>query len=221
MTMIHSASRACRITAMLGMLALAGCSVLPKHESIQTWRPPHAPMAESVTASTSAADFSVRIDTPMALGVLDTTGIVVVPEPGKISTYKGARWSKPPALLVRRRLVDAFMAAKLPAVTTGDDAAGPADYTLSGDLRAFQSRYHAGSPVVMVRYDARLRGGRRQRVLASHSFLVTESPANTQLSAVVAAFGAADDRLAREVVVWTTQVVGHSGPMRNQSAPHR
>src|SRR6185437_9343659 len=81
---------------------------------------------------------------------------VVMPEPGQISNYKGARWSESPALLIRHRLVDAFMAAKLPAVTTDDDHLA-SDYSLGGNLRGFQSEYRNGSPVVVVRFDAQLR----------------------------------------------------------------
>jgi cholesterol transport system auxiliary component len=141
------------------------------------------------------------VDTPNASGMLDQNGIVVMPEPGQVSVYKGARWSESPALLVRGRLVDAFMAARLPSVTTDDDRFS-SDYTLSGDLRAFQSEYRSGSPMVVVRFDAQLRRGGSRSVFASRSFVITRQPAGTQVPEVVAAFGAADDELAQQVVTW-------------------
>jgi cholesterol transport system auxiliary component len=217
MTMIHLTVSARRLAAASGLLLLlAGCSILPKREPVQIWRPTQAAVTKPATVSASNADFSLRIDMPTAIGLLDSTSIVVMPAPGKISTYKGARWSEPPALLMRRRLVDAFMAARLSAVTTRDDAVST-DYTLSGDLRAFQSQYRSGSPVIVVRYDAQLRGGSGQRLLASHSFVVTQTPSNAQVPAVVTAFGAADNRLARDVVAWTVKVVGHAGRTRGRS----
>ena len=97
------------------------------------------------------------------------------------------------------------MAAKLPAVTTDDDHF-TSDYTLSGDLRAFQSEYHGASPVVTVRFDAQLRRGGSRRLLATRSFVVTQNPSGTQVPQIVAAFGAADDTLARQVVAWTLEV---------------
>src|SRR6185437_1562318 len=94
----------CAVSALL-----AACSVLPKRESVQIWQPEES----AIAAPATAAGFSLRVDAPNTTGPLDGTGIVVMPEPGQISTYKGARWSEAPALLVRHRLVDAFMAAKL------------------------------------------------------------------------------------------------------------
>ena len=193
---------------------LAACSVLPQREPVQVWQPEES--AASV-ASTLAADFSLRVDTPNTTGALDGTGIVVTPEPGQVSTYKGARWSEPPALLVRHRLVDAFMAAKLPAVTTDDDHFS-SDYALSGDLRTFQSEYRSGSPVVVVRFDAQLRRGGARGLLATRSFVVTQQPSGVDVPQVVAAFGAADDQLAQQVVAWTIDVANHDKAARPADA---
>lgn len=199
----------CAATALLG-----GCSVLPKGSPVQVWQP-----LESATPATDAAtaDFSLRVDTPNTSGALDQSGIMVMPEPGQVSTYKGARWSEPPALLVRHRLVDAFMAAKLPAVTTDDDHFS-SDYTLSGDLRAYQSEYRSGSPVVVVRYDAQLRRGGARNLLATHSFVVTQNPSGVDVPQIVAAFGAADDALAQQVVAWTIDVANRDRASRTAGA---
>ena len=181
---------------------LAACSVLPTREPVQIWQPEETP---ATVASSASADFSLRVDTPNTSGVLNQTGIMVMPEPGQISTYKGARWSESPVLLVRHRLVDAFMAAKLSAVTTEDDHF-TSDYTLSGDLRAFQSEYRSGAPVVVVRYDAQLRRGGARHLLATRSFVITQKPSGVEVPQIVTAFGAADDALAQQVVAWTIKV---------------
>ena len=187
----------CTLSALL-----ASCSVLPQREPVQVWQPEESTAS---AAATMTANFSLRVDTPNTTGALDGTGIVVMPEPGQVSTYKGARWSEPPALLVRHRLVDAFMAAKLPAVTTDDDHFS-SDYALSGDLRTFQSEYRSGSPVVVVRFDAQLRRGGARDLLATRSFVVTQQPSGIDVPQVIAAFGAADDQLAQQVVAWTLEV---------------
>jgi len=196
-----SAARTLAIACAAGML-LAGCSVLPKSSPVQVWQPQES---ETPAASVATGDFSLRVDTPNTTGPLDQAGIVVMPEPGQVSTYHGARWSESPALLVRHRLVDAFMAAKLPTVTTDDDHFA-SDYTLSGDLRTFQSEYRDGSPVVVVRYDAQLRRGGARNLLATRSFVVTQNPSGVDVPQIVAAFGAADDQLAQQVVAWTIDV---------------
>lgn len=182
-------------------MLLAACSILPNREPVQIWQPEES----AIAAPATTAGFSLRVDAPNTTGPLDGTGIVVMPDPGQISTYKGARWSEPPALLIRHRLVDAFMAAKLPAVTTDDDHFA-SDYSLSGNLRAFQSEYRNGSPVVVVRLDAQLRRGGARDLLATHSFVVTQNPSGTDVPQIVTAFGAADDALAQQVVAWTLDV---------------
>lgn len=185
------------LVAGAAVLLAASCSILPKNETVNIWQP----TATIAPAAATGADFSLRIDTPHAAGTLDQTGIVVMPSPGQVSTYQGARWNEAPAVLVRQRLVDAFMAAKLPAVTTDDDHFS-SDFTLSGDLRAFQSEYRGGTPVVVVRYDAQLRRGGSRTPLATRSFVVTKHPGGAQVPQIVAAFGGADDQLARDVVAW-------------------
>ncbi len=202
MTMPKSFSAARMPIMLCAISMLAACSVLPEREPVQIWQPQES--AEPAT-TTATADFSLRVDTPNTSGVLDQNAIVVMPEPGQVSTYKGARWSESPALLVRHRMVDAFMAAKLPAVTTDDDHFS-ADYSLSGDLRAFRSEYRSGSPVVVVRFDAQLRRGGSRNLLATRSFVVTQNPAGVDVPQIVTAFGAADDALARQVVTWTIEI---------------
>ncbi len=199
------------IVALAGALILSACSVLPPREVVQTWQPPEG--AATAASGIPAPAFSLRVDTPNTSGMLDNTGIVVMPEPGRVSVYRGARWSESPALLVRHRLVDAFMAAGLPAVTTDDDRFA-SDYALSGDLRAFQSEYRNGSPVVVVRFDAQLRRGGARNLLATRSFVVTQNPSGTQVPQIVAAFGAADDALAQQVVAWALDVAN-----RDRAAP--
>lgn len=184
--------------ALAALALLAACSVLPKPQNVQLWQPEET----ASTAATPTADFSLRIETPDTGDVLGGTGIVVMPAPGEVSTYQGARWSEAPADLVQQRLVDAFMAAKLPAVTTDADHLR-SDYTLGGSLRAFQSEYRAGSPVVVVRFDAQLRRGFSHSLLATRSFVVTATPTGVGVPQVVAAFGRADDELASQVVAWT------------------
>ena len=190
---------ACTLFASCALLA--ACSVLPAREAVQIWQPEES----TIATPTTAADFSLRVDAPNTSGPLDGTGIVVMPEPGQVSTYKGARWSESPALLIRHRLVDAFMAAKLPAVTTDDDHFA-SDYSLSGNLRGFQSEYRNGSPVVVVRFDAQLRRGGARNLLATRSFVVTQNPSGMDVPKIVTAFGAADDQLAQQVVAWTIDV---------------
>jgi cholesterol transport system auxiliary component len=181
---------------------LASCGILPPNETPDIYVLPHAAQSASATGGPQL-NWQLRVDTPEATGLLSGNGIVVMPEPGRITVYKGAQWSDPAPVLLRERLVDAFLAThRLPAVTSEADSLS-ADFVLSGDLRAFQSEYRNGSPVVVVRFDAQLRRGGSRAVLAARSFEVTATPSSVSEPQVVQAFGQACDQLSAQVVEWT------------------
>jgi cholesterol transport system auxiliary component len=57
-----------------------------------------------------------------------------------------------------------------------------------------------------VRFDAQLRRGGSRNLLATRSFVVTQTPSGVDVPQIVAAFGAADDALAQQVVAWTLDI---------------
>jgi len=184
------------------MALLGACSILPPNESPDVYVLPHASAAPAAN-NTQQLPWQLRVDTPEATGMLTGSGIVVMPEPGKVTVYKGAQWNDPAPVLLRERLVDAFLAThRLPAVTSEADSLS-ADFVLSGDLRAFQSEYRNGSPVVVIRFDAQLRRGGSREVLAARSFEVTATPSGVGVPQIVQAFGQACDQLSAQVVEWT------------------
>lgn len=187
---------------LMVVLATSSCSILPPNESPDVYLLPRA--AQTASGSNGPQlDWQLRVDTPEATGMLTGSGIVVMPEPGKVTVYKGAQWSDPAPVLLRERLVDAFLAThRLPAVTSEADSLS-ADFVLGGDLRAFQSEYRNGSPVVIVRFDAQLRRGGSRQVLAARSFEVAATPSGATVPQVVQAFGQACDQLSAQVVEWT------------------
>ena len=184
------------------VLALGGCSILPPQQTPDVYVLPESTSAQSNDATQPLA-WQLRVDTPDADGLIGTDGIVVLPQPGRITVYKDARWSASAPTLLGPRLVDAFLAThRLPAVS-GEDARLTADIVLGGNLRAFQSEYRDGRPVVVIRYDARLRLGTSRRVFAARSFEIAQPASGTSVAQVVQAFGAAGDQLSVQVVAWT------------------
>ena len=190
-----------RLLALAAALSLASaCSILPQSEPVDTYRLP----VNQASHSTTPVAWSLRVNKPLASEVLAGPRIAVIPQGDVISSYKGARWSDPVPLLVRNRLLDGFQRDGRVQRLSADDSNLQADYELSGELQAFQSEYQPGGKVdVVIRYDARLVQGRSQRILSSKRFEVRQPLADTQVSAVVAGFGAASDQLARLVVNWT------------------
>jgi len=190
-----------RCAALAAVLLLSACSVLPRAEAPTVYRLPAT--ATPAAAGGAPVDVSLRIDTPQAGGALDGTRIVVLPAGDQLTVYKGARWSDRAPALLRDRLFDAFQADGRVRALSVDENNLQADYELAGSLRAFQSEYEDGHPVAVIRYDARLVRAGAQRILAARRFDVRVPAQGKEVPQVVAAFGAAADRLAAEVVPWT------------------
>ncbi|HET9834912.1 MAG TPA: ABC-type transport auxiliary lipoprotein family protein [Rhodanobacteraceae bacterium] len=187
---------------LFAIFALASCSILPPRETPDIYVLPQAAQAPSGNNGPQL-NWQLRVNTPEATGMLSGDGIVVMPQPGKVALYEGAQWSDAAPVLLRERLVDAFLAThRLPVVTSEADSLS-ADFVLGGDLRAFQSEYRNGSPVVVIRFDAQLRRGGSRQVLAARSFEVTATPSGVAVPEVVQAFGQASDQLSAQVVEWT------------------
>lgn len=188
-----------RLSLLLAACLLGACSILPQSEPLDIYLLP----AAALPARTQAVDWSLRISTPSSGELLDGTRIVVLPEPGRINTYQGARWSERTPQLVRQRLLDAFQDdARVKALSTEDQHL-QADLELVSELRSFQSQYRDGRPEALIQLDVRLVDVRAQRILASRRFSVSQAAGDTSVAAVVAAFGQAGDQLSRELVDWT------------------
>lgn len=202
-----------RLLVLAATFTLAsGCSVLPQSEPVDLYRLPVNQASQSVTA----VGWSLRLNKPLASEALAGPRIAVVPQGNVISSYKGARWSDPAPVLVRNRLLDGFQRDGRVQRLSADDSNLQADYELSGELQAFQSEYQPGGKVeVVIRYDVRLVQGRSQRIISSQRFEVRQPLADTQVSAVVAGFGAASDKLVGQVVNWTV-AQGTQAQAKNQ-----
>lgn len=185
----------------LAML-LGGCSILPKNETPDVYLLPTT--SAQATARQNTLQESLRIVTPQAARVLDSTRIAVLPQGNVITSYQGARWSDRAPRLLRDRLLDAFRTDGRFAALSSDDAQLQSDLKLTGDLRAFQSEYEQGRPVVVIRYDAQLIQGPSQKIVATRRFDIRQPVAGKEVPQVVAAFGQATDQLAAQVIGWVT-----------------
>ena len=201
---------------------LSACSIIPKSEAPVVYRLPSAvpqPATPAVPPKRPAVNtlgtpaFSLRIAVPKATATLDSTRITVLPDSDRVTVYKGVRWSERAPVLLRNRLFDAFQAAGEVAALSIDDSNLQADVELAGMLRGFQSEYHDGRPVVVIRYDALLTSASAHRIIASRRFDVQAPAAGASVAQVVRAFGQASDQLAAQVVSWVLA----NAP---QDAPH-
>jgi len=193
--------RAYQIMAPVALALLGACSILPKADPSDTYRLPSAQAAHQG----APVSWSLRLTKPQTSEFLDSPRIAVVPNGDLISSYANSRWSDPAPVLLRNRLLDGFQRDGRVTLLSTDDTNLQADYELGGQLQAFQSEYRGSAVDVLIRLDARLVRGSDQRIIASRRFEVRQAVTNTQVPAVVAAFGQAGDQLNRQVVEWVVQ----------------
>jgi cholesterol transport system auxiliary component len=188
-----------RLTLLLATTLLGACSILPQSEPLDVYLLP----ATELPAQTQHVDWSLRVGSPVSNQLLDGTRIVVMPEPGRINTYQGVRWSERTPQLLRGRLLDAFQDdGRIQALVLVAQRL-QADLELVSDLRSFHAEYRDGTPHALIRLEVSLVDARSQQIIASRRFSVSQAAGDTSVAAVVAAFGQAADQVARELVDWT------------------
>ena len=188
-----------RLSLLLAAGLLSACSILPQSEPLDIYLLPGA----ALPAQTQRVDWSLRVNSPVSNQLLDGTRIVVLPEPGRVNTYQGVRWSERTPRLLRNRLLDAFHDDGRIQALSNEEQRLQADLELVSDLRSFHSEYRDGLPHALIRLDASLVDARSQQIIASRRFSVSQPASDTSIASVVAAFAQAGDQLSRELVDWT------------------
>ena len=201
--------RAYHMIVPMALALVSACSILPKPDPSDVYR-----LASTQPASQGTpVSWSLRVTKPQTSEFLDSPRIAVVPDGNLISNYANSRWSDPAPVLLRNRLLDGFQRDGRVTLLSTDETNLQADYELGGQLQAFQSEYRGKAVEVVIRLDARLVRGRDQRIIASRRFEVRQPVSDTQVPAVVAAFGQAGDQLNKQVVDWVVQQ-GNAAPNR-------
>lgn len=200
------------------IVALSACSVIPQADAPVMYRLPAAAATPPESPKDFPLNLSLRIAAPRASATLDSVRIAVLPAGDEITAYRGVRWSDRAPLLLRNRLFDAFQASGAVAALSLDENNLRADLELGGTLRAFQSEYRDGRPVVVIRYDALLSSASAHQILAARRFDIVVPAPDPAVPRVVQAFGAAGDQLAAQVLPW---VLAHASTAsaRSASAP--
>ena len=190
-----------RLALFALLSAASACSVLPESETLRIFLLPTTPTQQQASEPTTQQ--ALRINTPQASRILASQRIAVVPQGNEISAYGGARWSDTAPVLLRDRLIEAFQRdGRLPSVSN-EDVNLYSDLSLHSDLRAFQSVYIDGKPVVIIKLDARLVNRNDQHTLANRRFEIRQPSTDRSVENVVEEFGLAADRLSAEIVDWT------------------
>lgn len=187
-------------------LALSACSMLVGHrEEFTLYSPTYAGTARA--ASTASHPWQLSLAVPQAISPLSGSRIVVLPQPGVLEFYKGARWRDDVPILLQALLVRAFQdSASLAGVEASASAGGRSDFVLQSDLQEFQAEYRgARVPTVTIRLAAQLTVGASGRVVRRRVFSVEQPCDGSDLPRVFAAFQTALRQLLDEIVSWTVE----------------
>ncbi len=191
-----------RLLALVAVMPLAACTILPPSPVQQVFLLPAQPTA---MAGGQASKQTVRIVQPNSNQFLNGTRIAVQPQGSEITSFSGSRWSDPAPLLLRNRLIQEFRTNGHFRSISSDDDNLQADLELGGDLVSFQGVYNGQQGEVVIRFDARLVRTSDREAIANRSFVVREPIHGTSMDNVVQAFGLASDKLAAQTLAWARQ----------------
>lgn len=184
-------------------LLLASCSSLlnVQRTPFTTYSPRYAP-AEA-TAAGPRVDWQLAIDTPSASSMIDSVRILASPTPGELEVFPQARWRDPAPTLLRSLIVEGFERSGR-IVGVGSTSAGlSADYALAIELRDFQLEIRDGAPRAAVRFQARLLGYARNRVVATQAFSQEAAAGGTDAASAFTAFQTALNAAIPQLIDWT------------------
>lgn len=202
------------IIAQLALLWLlvtqSACSLTPTPDPVTTYRLSVETAAVPQSQASSPLNLSLRVNKPNASGYLATARIVVISENNQLSVYKGAQWHETTPLMVRNHLLDTFRQSQNIDFISGDDKQLATQIELDSDLRAFQTEYRHGKPVINLTLVARLVNPNQKKIVANQSFTQQITATSEQLSDVVDAFAQAQNKLSQSVASWTYQTLKQS-----------
>lgn len=191
----------------LPLLLIAGCSSLlnVQRQPFTTYSPTYSPISGATTATPAGTrvDWQLIVETPLSSATLDTARMLVMPTPGVLEVFPGARWRDTTPALLRSLVVQGFENTGR-IVGVGSAQSGlRADYALAIDLRDFQLEVHVGGAQATVRFQANLLDYTSNRVLATRSFSAQAPAAGADAASAFVAFETALNTLIPQLVEWT------------------
>jgi len=176
----------------------------------------HIAQAESTPRAVPGPG-ALRVYAPESRRVLDSERLLIGQPDGRLSAWQGVRWADPAPVLLRDRIVEAFMRDGRSTSVITDSTPMSADMELRSTLRAFQLEYRGTEAIaaVRVRLDVQLVDPAKRTAIASRRFEAIQATGSKREADVVSAFGVATDVLAGQIVEWAVQV----GAARLRVAP--
>lgn len=197
-----------RLVIFLAVLALAGCALPspPARPAVYDFGP--GPLSQALTTrQANLAPLALaEVETPTAL---DSTAVLyrlAYSDSQQLRPYALARWSMPPAQLLRQRLRE-HLGQRRAVLTPGD--AGPADApappTLRLQLEEFSHLFESpdkSSGLLRLRVTLVQPGPAGERLIAQRSVIVQQAAPTPDAPGGVRALMAATDQAAQEISTW-------------------
>lgn len=186
----------------LSIVLLAGCSALPEkpvRPAVYDFGP--GLVVKPAPAENLPALLLADIDAPAAVDGTAVLFRLAYADVQQLRPYAQARWSMPPAQLVRQRLRDQLSQQRVVL----NPAEGPAAFILRLELEEFTQVFEAPDRSVGL---VRLRGtllestGGRERLVAQRRFTVERPAPSPDAAGGVRALTAATDAAVDEIAQW-------------------
>jgi cholesterol transport system auxiliary component len=194
------------IAPLLFAALLSACSSPAQRMAVYDF----GPGATAVLASKRMAPLAPLLMADVeAASALDSTAVLyrlLYADAQQLRPYAQARWSMPPAQLLRQRLRESLGQRR--SVLSPVDAVAPGTLALRLELEEFSQLFEgAQSSAGLVRVRATLsRSGSPPKPLAQTSFVVQRPAASADAKGGVQALAAASDAMVAEIDQWLQQV---------------
>ena len=197
-----------RLTALAALLALSGCGLLPKSESIALYRPEPRLATDPTWPK---ADWQLQIARPGTDASIDSARILVRPRAGELQVYKGAAWTQPAPDIVLDAMMRAFTdSGRFAGVARRGEGISPR-YELLLDLRRFESDYADGSmPTVRIALGARLVHNIDNRIVATRLFEADVPADGTGVAHINRAFERGLGEVSTGMIGWVLEEGGRN-----------
>lgn len=191
------------LTALLTLVLLSGCTVLPERTAKNNFM---LPAPELAPTGQQTVPLTVRVLTPQAESPFDGTQILVNTEGQSIRAYQGTRWSMPTPILIRDHWVEGLRQSGGFRAVVSETSDAMSNLSLASDLSRFQIYYDNDQPRVLIQLDAQILESGSRRVLAARRFRLSQPIADQPVEAVIEGFGKANQAITEELAAWLLSV---------------
>lgn len=179
-------------------ITLSSCSLIKPPETPRETYDLTAPEGRSGLRSGSGSQILVKV--PTALKFIDSERIIVRPSPSVITYLEGAQWGDTVPRMIQSKLVEAFENTGTSGATAKPGDGLVIDYQLVSDIR----RFEVLNGVATIEISIKLLTDRSGLVRETRIFKSSSRSAGQSADNYVAAFDAAFNDLANNIVRWVS-----------------